>query len=380
MVNAVRKVLAFPQPENKSATVPKAPAVELEAREQRLQDKIFDAYSNLGYARGHTQGVIADYPALVKDFLAFSGKALWECTSLDFEAWCAHLGRERKLALSSQRKYQGVVRGFYDFVLGRTPLMAAIETQFGVRLQQVATEDNCIPHILAREISAEKTAMTFAELDHFFKTLDKSIAEAFLYNGKDRYPLLRDRALFYFLYCNELRIGESLATNLGSLRENPQLTELGLFGLTSVMRKGSKGSGKKHQMVATTNPGLPPMMEWYIDEVRPVFAAKQRSELEQDPLFFTERGDRMTYGAAYERLNKALAVAGLAGRNFSPHTLRHTGTTHEALVLSLVSLQHKLGHVHLETTMRYLHIPDEYINAEIVRVVQARIEEAQGAK
>lgn len=375
MATTAKKILEFPKPAKKA---PKAPPLELESHKRQVQEEVFLGYRERRDSLRHQETSISNDEAFINDFLAHAQKPFWECDEFDFDRWCRHLGRERKVAVSTQRKYQCAVRTFYNFVLKTTRFMTAIQLQFGMQVKQIATEDNCIPHVNETEVATGKSRyLSFQQLDLFFKTLDQSILEAARFGGKDLLPLLRDKAMFYLLYTNQLRISEVTEANVSSLKENPLLPELGLYGLTGVMRKGSRGSGKKYQEVPTTNPGLPPILDWYISEVRPRFTLKQKNLLE-DPLFFTERGERMTYDAAYARFKLALDRAGLGGKEFyGLHVLRHTGATHEALTLSLVALQKKLGHVHLATTMKYLHIPDEYITEEVIRVVIARIEAAQ---
>lgn len=340
--------------------------------EQKLFEDILKSYQELNQSRGRTVKNAKRDIAIIQDFAAFTGKMPWWCDEVDFESWSANLGQVRQLALSSQRLYQGAIERFFTYVDGRTRFNGQIQEITGCAVRQIVNNDNRVAHRNDRELRREKPAMTFDEVQRFFSAVDDTIKQAAVFHGKDLYPLLRDRAHFFLIYSGAHRASETLNLHLESFQPNQEIPELGDFGYTSVMRKGSNGSGQKHQMVPTTNPAMGEMMAWYIDSVRPKLALKLK-DANDDTLFLSERGTKMGYSNLHDRFQKALERAGLAGRGFTLHSLRHTCATHEALTLSLEAIRIKLGHAHLSTTQRYLHVPDPYVAAEIEGVVHARV-------
>src|SRR5947209_3385229 len=75
--------------------------------------EMLEAYRmrRLGALRHHLKSVNRDV-SVITEFLYFTGRAPWYWTEGDFEKWCFEVGVNRHLAVSSQRHYQGVIRGF----------------------------------------------------------------------------------------------------------------------------------------------------------------------------------------------------------------------------------------------------------------------------
>ena len=83
--------------------------------------------------------------------------------------------------------------------------------------------------------------------------------------------------------------------------------------------------------------------------------------VDKDALFVSKRtGKRLTARRVEQIVARCLQSAGLSGRGFSPHKLRHTAAT---LMLQngvdVKAVQEVLGHEHLNTTEIYTHIDNE---------------------
>jgi len=315
----------------------------------------------LGSLRHAKKSVSRDI-LIVFDFVRFSNKAPWTWSEDDFEKWCHELGLIRRLAVSSQRHYQSVIRNFLRYILENVRFRNEVQRLYGITITQICHRDNCIPHVDEREMSIERRALTYDEIDSFFLTIDEMIDEAKRFGMKDFRPLQRDKALFYTMYIGGLRISETQTLDFDSFRENAKIPEFGKFGFISIWGKGSRGSGPRHRLVPIDHPTLPPTLQWYINYIRPHFMRK--ADPNEFALFISERGNRICISTIEARFQKILGRANLSGQHLTPHSLRHSSVTHGALLLSSEAVRRKHGHTYQSTTQGYMHIPDEYVRDE----------------
>ena len=109
---------------------------------------------------------------------------------------------------------------------------------------------------------------------------------------------------------------------------NPAVRQLGRFG-TSAVRYGKAmcGSPPRRRQVATVMPWAAEVVEEYVTDVRPCYAAS-----EHPALFLTERGERISLRQVDERFAVYRAGAGLPDKShaalpaallhFAPHRRR----------------------------------------------------------
>lgn len=357
---------------------------KVDHKKLKLHTEIMKGYYNHRRSKNHQLSSIGRDVDAIADFISFSGKFPWECDEGDFEAWCVELGDVRELTPGTQRTYQGAVKLLLAYILRTQKYRVEIDREFGIRVRQICTPENMIAHILDREIATERPAMSIAQIEQFFGSLKDAIGEAEEFNGKDRFALKRDLVMFYLYYISGFRVSEGLQLNLTSFAENPEIPALGPYGLATIWRKGCRGSGKKCQVAVLPHHGLREMLDWYHDEVRPWYV-KRLKDANNPALFLSERGTRLKYSALNERFQLALERAGLkipdgpdgpGSPKFSIHSLRHTCATHALQRLSIEAVSKMLGHKLLTTTLKYLHIPDEFISDEINLSVLNRIDAA----
>jgi len=228
------------------------------------------------------------------------------------------------------------------------------------------------------EIAKERPALTHAQIATFFDAIDRAINEAAKFRSKDLRPLQRDKALFYLLYTGGLRISEATGVNVTSFEPNPNFPEFGDYGFIKVWGKGSKGSGKKFRQVPVTHPQLPPILDWYIKNVRPYFMVN--ADANETALFLSERGNRIGLSTAEARFQHVIDLAGLGGLGFTPHCMRHSSVTHESLRFSLETVRRKHGHVYSATTQGYMHISDEMVDDEINKTIGSHLDQILGTE
>ena len=362
---------------NKPNAAQLASSKALPSADEKLLNKIIEAW--VGRRRGslrHTIKSVARDVAIIRDFTAHSGLAPWLWNEDVFDQWCDHLGLERRIAVSSQRHYQGAVRTFLDYLCNNVGFRNEIRREYNIEPRQICTAENCIPHTQEREIARERTALTHQQIERLFEALQHAAIEAHKFNSKDFRPLQRDRAFFFLLYSCGLRISEGLDLHCHSFEPNPLRQELGEFGIVKVWGKGSKGSGPRFRQVPVTHASLPGMMEWYMRIVRPHFL--QRAAPDEQALFLSERGNKMSISGAENRFQHALEIASLSGLGFTPHCLRHSSVTHESHRFSIEAVRRKHGHSSAAVTQTYMHVPDEMVNEEIARVVGNQLDEILG--
>lgn len=325
----------------------------------------------LGSLRHQNKSVEHDI-AVIQNMLMHVGAAPWYWTEDDFDSWCEHIGVERALAVSSQRKYQSAIRSFFDYIVDNVKFKNDVRRHYGVDLRQICHSENCIPHVSERELKKERPAMTHEQIDIFFDAIDRAIKDAANFHAKDLRPLQRDKALFFLLYTGGLRISEAQGVTVNSFEPNPNIPEFGKFGFIKVWGKGSKGSGKKFRQVPVTHYQLPPILDWYIKNIHPYFMVN--ADANEDALFLSERGNRLAISSIEARFQHALELAGLNGLGLTPHSTRHSSVTHESMRFSLEMVRRKHGHVYAATTQGYMHVPDEMVDKEITQVIGSQLD------
>jgi len=148
---------------------------------------------------------------------------------------------------------------------------------------------------------------------------------------------VRDKALLLLLLRTGMRIGELLEVKVSDIN----LTERKI--LIYVGEKNFQG-----RAVYYNDDGEAALYEWL------------HSRDESKQYLFYGRSDRpLNYVSAYNVMRKCIERAGLSGKGYSLHSLRHTFATDMLNAgMRLEVLQHLLGHQEIEMTMRYAKITD----------------------
>jgi site-specific recombinase XerD len=354
------------------------PLMDLSDRAAGLLKEMLDAYQTrrVGALRHNRKSVDRDV-AIISNFLSFSGQPPWAWTEEAFEQWCEHLGLERRLAPASQRHYQSAIRNFLAYLTENVKFLNEVRRLFNVDLVQICHRENCIPHVSDSEMRVERRAMTHEEIMQFFSSLDTAITEAHRFGTKDFRPLQRDKAMFFTIYAAGLRASEALGLDIDSFRPNPTFPNFGDYGFISVWGKGSRGSGPRHRTVPVDHAGLPPLLKWYTEKVRPKFLLQ--ADANEPALFLSERGNRLAISTLEARFQVAIGLADLGGKNLTPHCLRHSSVSHGAMaMMSVEAMRLKHGHAFAATTQGYTHVPDDFVNQEINRLVDRQLRDAIG--
>jgi len=149
---------------------------------------------------------------------------------------------------------------------------------------------------------------------------------------------LRDRAVLEMLYATGVRASEVCGLDVGSVNLD--------YGFVRCY-----GKRMKERLVPVGSRALDALRR-YMELCRPSLV----KEPQEQALFLTRSGKRMSRQTVWERVRKYARQAGIAG-SVHPHTLRHSFATH---MLSggadLRSVQIMLGHADISTTEIYTHV------------------------
>jgi integrase/recombinase XerD len=215
------------------------------------------------------------------------------------EAWLLHLVRDRKLSFSTVNQAAAACRFLYATVLRR--------------------EAAAFPVPMARAPQRQPEILGRAELAALFAAADT----------------LQSRALLMTVYAAGLRVSEACALQVGDIDSQPDRMCLRI-------RQG-KGGRDRHAL-------LPPTLL----EVLRLYWRAYHPKIWLFPNW--SRSAALDIQGAQRRFYQARDTAGI-GKCGGIHTLRHCFATHllEAGV-DLLTIQKLLGHHHLSTTSRYLHL------------------------
>lgn len=360
-----------------SPPTPARPPRELTAEEAELQHRMFEAYFNgRRPARNHSKASIDTDLKAVNHLLAFIGQPLWLLTENDFEVWSAHMGITRGMAATTQRRMQGAVCTFMRYLVHHQAFQNAA-LKMGGRLQEIGHSENRIIHTTDKNHARMRRHLTSEEFQILLRIQDAAIEIAAQEAPRRARAFMRDKAMFLTYYTYGLRLAEGHGLDIGSFRPNPDIPELGQFGFAHVYGKGTNGSGPRFRSVPSILPDIRPVLEWYLDIVRPLYQPAD----EENAMWLSEHGGRLARSSIDHRFKLLVEIAGYDRADISMHGLRHMSVSHEAEAdVSLHFTQQRHGHAHASTTQQYTHLPEQYIRETARRLVSAVVKGKEGPK
>ncbi|MCB1755960.1 MAG: tyrosine recombinase XerC [Gammaproteobacteria bacterium] len=172
-------------------------------------------------------------------------------------------------------------------------------------------------------------------------TLDTEEIQQLLGGAGDSATAIRDTAIFEVFYSSGLRLAELVGLDI----EDLDLAD-------ASMRV--TGKGNKTRVLPVGRKAVEAVSAWL--KVR-----QQWLQGEQQALFLSQRGKRLSARSVQDRLKKLALEKGLA-RNCYPHMLRHSFASH--LLESsgnLRAVQELLGHADISTTQVYTHLDFQHL-------------------
>lgn len=256
--------------------------------------------------RNCSEHTLRNYRAELVQAQAAIAKPLTEATARDLDRYMAREGK-RGLKAGTVKKKQTVLRSFFKWAL-RYGHAAADPT---IHFDPPKDEHRLAIHLEPGEVAALLTACD-GGTPHDRRAM--AIVACLYYAGMRACEVVN-------LNCEDLRFGE--------------VAELRVFG-----------KGKKERLIpacAALRSAIEAWLDCHPTRTGPVFVR-------------IGSGRRLTYDSVYKIVRSALQRAGLTGRKFSPHKLRHSFATR--LVRNNVPIeriQKLLGHASIATTQIYAH-------------------------
>jgi len=283
-------------------------------------------YLHEKYTQNLAPSTIRQAGGVVLSFLSFIQKNktdIWKLSRQDIAAYVEN-DQDCGLKIGSVKTKLRIIYNFLRFLVDRAILPPEIiHKKIQIKL----------PQPLPRAIPSEDTEALLAVIDK-----------------------VRDRAMILLLLRTGLRIGELLNVKIADIimPERKILIYLGEKNYQGRVAYYSEDAERALQ-------------QWF--EVR---------NLEREYLFYSRSRARISYVAAWTVMRNLLAKAGLSGKGYSLHSLRHTFATDMLNAgLRLEVLQQLLGHRSIEITRRYARLSDTTRESEYFKAI-AIIE--QGAK
>lgn len=227
---------------------------------------------------------------------------------MDLHSFIAYTDRQRKNTNRTKARKMAALRSYFKYLYSIVKLIP---------------ENPALDLETPKSNSRLPVALTLDES----KSLLSSISGS---NEKRDYAII-----MLFLNCG-LRLSELISINIDKIKGDT---------LTVI------GKGNKERTI-------------YLNDVC-VKAIEDYLEVRQDPkpghekaLFISNRKQRFSQKGVQHMLDKYLTEAGLSGKGYSPHKLRHTAATlmYQYGHVDIRALQEILGHESISTTQIYTHI------------------------
>lgn len=232
---------------------------------------------------------------------------------MDLHAFIAYIDRERNNSNRTKARKIACLRSYFKYLYSIVKL---------------------IPDNPAADLETPKNnsrlpvVMTLDESKYLLSSIDGSNRE-------------RDYAIItLFLNCG-LRLSELISIEIDKIK-NDTLTVI--------------GKGNKERTIYLNDACLSAIKDYL--SVRP-----EPNKGHENALFLSNRKTRISQKGIQHMLRKYLLKAGLSGRHYSPHKLRHTAATlmYQYGHVDIRALQEILGHENISTTQIYTHINKEQL-------------------
>jgi len=331
------ELFSHPEPINpESSSLPVKSVETIAARKERQRRQALDrvlqmitvqdlpgqehaiTYIQHKFRRNCKACTLASSGTAVRFFLSLlkvADRDLLNITRKDIEAFVEQ-EQDRGLGIRSVRNRMQAVYSFVRYLVENEVVDPDILTR-RIRLKQ--------PVSLPRAIDPETLRELFSAIDH-----------------------IRDRAFFLLLLRTGMRVGELL---------DLRVTDVILPDKKVLIYMGEKNY--RGRVVYLSGDAIEAAEAWLT--VR---------DSQQDMLFYSSQRPTLSYAAVRDRFQKYIKKAGLLGKGYTIHCLRHTFASELLNAgLRLEVLQQLLGHSSLEVTRQYARLTDKTREEEYFRAM-----------
>ena len=216
--------------------------------------------------------------------------------------------------------------------------LSAIRTFYHYLIREGKSKNNP-----ALEISAPKTTKKLPS------TLDTDQVSQLLNSKQSGWHASRDKAMLELFYSSGLRLSELVGCNTNSIDYQDNTIRV-------------VGKGNKERIVPVGKMAVIAIQSWTATRTDlPSKSGKTKEIKDEEALFLSERGNRISHRSVQSRLTQWAIANGLPGK-LHPHMLRHSFASH--LLESshdLRAVQELLGHADISTTQIYTHLDFQHL-------------------
>lgn len=247
------------------------------------------------------------------DIFVVSIEVLKKIKIMDLHAFIAFVDRERNNSNRTKARKIACLRSFFKYLYS---------------IVKIIPENPALDLETPKKNSRLPVALTLDESKNVLSSISGT-------NEKRDYAIIT-----LFLNCG-LRLSELISINIDKIKGDT---------LTVV------GKGNKERTIYL-NDACVKAVEEYL-QVRP-----EPKPGHENALFISNRKTRFTQRGVQHMVDKYLNKAGLSGKHYSPHKLRHTAATlmYQYGHVDIRTLQEILGHESVSTTQIYTHINKEQL-------------------
>ena len=262
-------------------------------------DEILQKLAEEIHLRGFSPHTHEEYMLRAKALMLYADRPLEELTEQDLRAYLLYLLDVKKLSAASVNGYNSALRFLYGAILHRHLNFYDIPRH--------------------KHIYTYPTVLTMPEVQQIFDGADS----------------LRDKTMLMTIYGGGLRVSEIV---------NLKTSDIHASSMRILIRQG-KGRRDRFTLLSKANLDI---LSKYWYEYKP-----NHPDLY---LFLNRSKNKMTTRAAGDIFRRALYKSGVQ-KPASIHTLRHCFATHLLEGgADLYQIKNLLGHTHIQTTSRYLHL------------------------
>ncbi|MFI3170060.1 MAG: tyrosine-type recombinase/integrase [Faecalibacterium sp.] len=306
---------------------------DLQVKHDDVCTIVNDYLHYIAVVKGHSLQTTFNYYIDLKDFFAFMliSRGLTDAdhperynqinidisfiktiTTTDIYEFLYMLQRKKNCKATTRNRKLSALRGFFKYL---TQGLGVLDVDPAIKVDSAKNAK-----VLPKYLSQEEAVSLLNNIQSDFYSRDYCMITLFLNCG--------------------MRLAELVKINLSSIKEDTIHLQ---------------GKGNKERLAYLT-PACIDALTHYLKERATL---KNIPDSDKDTLFVSKRtGKRLSPRRVEQIVERSLQSAGLAGKGFSPHKLRHTAATlmYQTGSVDILELKELLGHANVATTQIYTHL------------------------